>query len=81
LFVVNRSLNQSAPIEIHLADRQILALENGELLSGPDAKSANSYEQPDLVKSRPWGEVKISNGQANFDLPALSVGAFTWQLE
>jgi alpha-N-arabinofuranosidase len=81
VFLVNRSLNQSAPIEIRLADRKIRALESGELVSGPDAKSANSYEQPDLVKSRPWSEVKISNGQANLDLPALSVGAFTLKLE
>lgn len=81
VFVVNRSLHQSVPLEINLADRQIRALESGELLSGPDAKTANTYEQPDLVISHPWGEVKISNGQASFEMPALSVGAFTWQLE
>jgi alpha-N-arabinofuranosidase len=81
VFMVNRSLTQSAPIEIRLADRQILALENGELLIGPDVKSANSYEQPDIVKSHAWVEAKVANGQAFFELPAFSVAATTWQLE
>jgi alpha-N-arabinofuranosidase len=81
LFVINRSLTQSAPIDLHIADRQILALENGELLTGPDVKSANSYEQPDLIKSRPWAEAKETNGQASFEVPALSVLAMTWRLE
>jgi alpha-N-arabinofuranosidase len=80
LFAVNRSLTESAPIQLHLADRSILALENAELLTGPEAKAANSYEQPHLVKSRPWAEAQLENGQATFMLPPLSVTATTWRV-
>jgi alpha-N-arabinofuranosidase len=81
LFAVNRSLTEFAPIHIHLADCSILALENAELLTGPDAKSTNSYEQPDTIKSRPWAEAKVANGQAIFELPPLAMAATTWRLE
>lgn len=81
LFVVNRSLTESAPVEIHVADRVILAVENGELLTGPDARSANTYERPDLVKSHPWAEAKAANGQVVLELPALSMAAITCRLE
>jgi alpha-N-arabinofuranosidase len=80
LFVVNRSLTESAPIGVYLADRAILSLENAELLTGPDAKAANSYEQPDLVNPRLWAEAQVESGQAQFALPPLSVMASTWRL-
>ena len=80
LFAVNRGLTESAPIHLQLADRSILALENAELLTGPDAKSANSYEQPHLVRSRPWAGAQLTNGKAVFELPPLAVAAITWRL-
>lgn len=81
VFVVNRSLTEIAPVEIRLADRWIQSLVSGELLTGPDAKSANSFEQPDLVASSPWNNVEVSNGQACLELPPLSVAAFTLKTE
>ena len=81
LFAVNRSLTESAPIHIHLTDSSILALDNAELLTGPNAKAANSFERPDIVKSCPWAEAKVVNGQAIFELPPLAVVATTWRLE
>ena len=77
IFLVNRSLTQSAPIEVHLAGRRMLGLENGEILSGPDAKSANSFEQPDLIRSNLWRDVKVTDGYATLELPVLSVAALT----
>lgn len=81
LFVVNRSLIESAPIQVYLADRSILALENAEILTSPDAKSSNSFEQPDIVKAHAWTEARVNKGQAVFELPPLAVLATTWRLE
>ena len=81
LFAVNRNLTEFAPIQIHLADRSILALDNAELLTGPDAKAANSFEQPGIIKSCPWAEAKVDKGLALFELPPLAVVATTWRLE
>jgi alpha-N-arabinofuranosidase len=80
LFAINRSLTEFAPIQVNLADRSIMALVNAELLTGPDAKVANSYEQPGIIQSCPWAEASINKGQALFELPPLSVVATTWQL-
>ncbi|MEP6896054.1 MAG: alpha-L-arabinofuranosidase C-terminal domain-containing protein, partial [Chloroflexota bacterium] len=54
LFAVNRSPTESAPIRVQIADRSILSLEDAELLTGPDSKAANSFEQPDVIKSIQW---------------------------
>jgi alpha-N-arabinofuranosidase len=81
VFTVNRSQTESAPIEIRLADRSIASLESAELLSGPQAKAANSYEQPHVIESHAWTEPKASKGLAVFELPPLSFAATTWQLK
>jgi alpha-L-arabinofuranosidase len=80
LFAVNRSQTESASIQIHLADRSILSLESAELLTGQNAKAANSYEQPHIVKSRSWNEAQVEHGQAIFELPPLALIATTWRL-
>jgi alpha-N-arabinofuranosidase len=80
LFAVNRNLTEFAPIQVSLADRSILALENAELVTGPDAKAANSFEQPGIIKSCPWAEASVAKGQALFELPPLSFVASTWRL-
>jgi alpha-N-arabinofuranosidase len=81
VFSVNRSQSDSAPIEIHLADRSIVSLKSAELLTGPHARAANSYEEPNVVQSRAWADVKVQDGKALLDLPPLSLAATTWQLK
>jgi alpha-N-arabinofuranosidase len=80
LFATNRSLTEAAPVQVALADRPILGLESGELLTGPHAKAANSFEQPDVLTARPFADAKVVNGQAQLELPPLSVVAATWRL-
>ena len=80
VFAVNRSLSEAAPVRVVLADRPVAAAESAELLAGPDAKAANSYERPELVRSRPFADTEVAGGQASFELPPLSVAATTWRL-
>ena len=42
LFLTNRNLEAAAPVRLQFADRAILSLESGELLTGPDPKAENS---------------------------------------
>ena len=93
VFAVNRCLDEAAIVRVELADRAIAALENGELLTGPDAKAANSFAQPDVVKARSFADARIaegaplafgishSDGAASLELPPLSVAAMTFILE
>ena len=80
VFAVNRSVDQAAVVRVDLADREIAALNNAELLSGPDAKAANSFEKPDVVKAQPFDDVSIAGGTATVELPPLSVAALTFRL-
>jgi alpha-N-arabinofuranosidase len=80
VFAVNRSVGEFAVVRVDLADREIAALGSAELLTGPDAKAANSFEQPDVVKAQPFDDVSIADGKATVELPPLSVAAMTFRL-
>jgi alpha-N-arabinofuranosidase len=77
VFATNRSVTDTATVDVHLTDGQIQSLESGELLTGPAAEAANTFEQPNLIQPRPFREVKFNNGVAIFDLPPLSLVALT----
>ena len=80
VFITNRSLEETAPVQIHMADRDIVALKNAEVLTGPDAKACNSFEQPDLISPSSLSEHRLMNGRAELELPSLSFAAITFQL-
>jgi alpha-L-arabinofuranosidase len=75
VFATNRSLLESAEVWITLADRAISGVGPAELLVGPGPKAANSYEQPNLVMSRPFGDVNLTSGGAMLVMPPLSTVA------
>ncbi|MBM3134669.1 MAG: alpha-N-arabinofuranosidase [Chloroflexi bacterium] len=79
VFVTNRHIDESAPVQVRL-DRDIVALDSAEILTGPNAKAANSFEQPDVIQAQPFTAVKIVAGQAAMRLPPLSVTALTFRL-
>jgi len=80
VFAANRSLNESAPLRVALADRPLTTLENAEMLAGPGPKAANSFEQPEVVISRPFETAKVAEGQGRLELPPLAFVAATWRL-
>jgi alpha-N-arabinofuranosidase len=80
VFLTNRSLTDAEPVILTLADRPIVALESAELLTGPEPKAANSFEKPDVIKSRPFDAAQVIQGKGHFELPPLSVLATTWRL-
>jgi alpha-L-arabinofuranosidase len=81
VFATNRSLDESAILRINLADRDIAALDGAELLTGPNAKAANSFEHPDQIKPRSFSDVKIAQGRVEMELAPLSVTALTFRLD
>ena len=86
LFATNRSLEESASVRVTLADRAIAALDSdqeypgAEILTGPGAKAANSFEVPDVVTAHPFTDLKIDRGEATVEMPPLSVLAITFRL-
>jgi alpha-L-arabinofuranosidase len=80
VFLTNRNLDETAGVEIRLADRDIMSVTSAEVLTGPDAKACNSFEQPDVIRPRPLSEVHLENGRAELELPPISFAAITFQL-
>jgi alpha-N-arabinofuranosidase len=77
VFVTNRDPAGNASLKIMLADGRIERLESCELLSGPDAKAANSFDKPNVIRCEPFDDVGIRNGSALVTMPPLSVLAMT----
>lgn len=79
VFATNRSLKESARVEVQLADGQILTLESGEQLTGPAPDAANSFEQPQAIRPQAFPAPKFINGRAVFEVPPLSLAALTFR--
>jgi alpha-N-arabinofuranosidase len=80
LFAVNRSLESSAPLQIELGGRSISGVADAELLTGPHARAANTFESPRVVVATPFTGVRTSGGSAEVELPPLALLAATLSL-
>jgi len=80
VFATNRHQTEAAAVRIDLADRSISAFDAGEVLTGPDAKAANAFDAPDVVRCRPMDAVAVADGSAEIILPPLAVAAMTFRL-
>jgi alpha-N-arabinofuranosidase len=84
IFVTNRNTGGPTKVNVELADGEIVDLESAEILTGPDAKAANTFEHPELVRSNPLAEadldVKISGGGLALEMPPLALVAMTLRL-
>lgn len=81
VFLTNRCDNSNMEICVRVSDCDIKGVESAEILTGSDPKAANSFENPDLIKIRPFPEVKLLNGQVVCSLPPLSLTAMTCLLK
>ncbi len=81
VFLTNRSLSEAAPVEVKLLEGAMAAVAGAEIVTGPDAKAANSYDKPDVVAARPFAGFSIKAGAATALLPPLSVVAVTFTLK
>jgi alpha-N-arabinofuranosidase len=80
VFAINRSQDQAAPLEVEVADRSVSRLVDAELLTGPDAKTSNSFDDPDAIRPVEFKDVTERNGRAHAVLPPLSLLAATLEL-
>ena len=80
VFATNRSPDEAAEVSVEVIGRQVKVLKSAEILTGPDPKGANSFENPDLIKPRLFNQVGI-DGKAIFKLPPLAFMAMTLELE
>lgn len=78
-FLVNRNIKETAEIEIDHGRGKLVSVISAEAVSGPTPDACNTYENPNVICSRPLQAVKISEGKASIQLPPLSVAAITFK--
>jgi alpha-N-arabinofuranosidase len=81
VFLVNRSLSEVAPVTIDFTGGQLDKVESAEVVTGPDAKACNTYDQSWNIISQPFKAVQLQNGKAVVELPPLSVAALTFTID
>jgi hypothetical protein len=67
-------------VTVAVADREVAAFVDGELLTGTHAKAENTFEQQGVVRSAPLRNVRCDGRDARFELPPLSFAALTFVL-
>ena len=81
VFLTNRSLDESADVNIIPADRAIFSCEEAEVLTGPEPKAANTFGDSRVVMAIPFEGVHVAASQATCSLPPLSFVAMTLNLK
>lgn len=51
-----------------------------DILTGPDAKAFNSFEDSDIIKAQPFEDIRVDDGRVRCKLPPLSFVAMTLDL-
>jgi len=67
-------------VRVDVADRAIVGLRSGQVLTGSDPKAANSFVEPNKVVASAFDALVIDGGKAALSLPPLSVVAATLAL-
>ena len=86
-FIVNRSMDESMDVELHLAGAQVKRLANAEIVGGAgggiDAQTSNTFEQPNRIVARPFSDVAMvgdNRATSLIKLPPLSMAGLTFEL-
>ncbi len=81
VFASNRSLNESAPVEIILADGSLESVLSADIVTGSAPSVVNTLESPQEVNLQKLESVHIEDGKGSVSLPPLSVAAITFRLK
>ncbi len=80
IFLVNRSLTETLPLEIHWRDQTPRRFTAAHQFSGDDPKAHNNWDEPNKLVARAISAPKILDGMAQLLLPPLSFTALGAQL-
>ncbi len=75
VFAVNRSVDEAATVVVEVPGHTLAGPAAAQLLTGPGAKTANSFAHQNVVAPVEFDEVQVDGGSARFELPPLSFAA------
>jgi alpha-N-arabinofuranosidase len=81
VFLVNRSLDEPAVVDILTAGIRLDSVQSAELVTGPHANARNTFDQPDVIHNQPVHNIIIKESGAEVQLPPLSIAAITFNVK
>ena len=75
VFLVNRSLEGPASVEVHHPGGQITGVDSADIVTGSHPDDRNTFEQPNLITSQPFRSVFVKDGVVHLEIPSLAVVA------
>lgn len=79
-FLVNRSVDETARVQIVPAGISLKSIQSAELVTGPSADACNTFEKPNIICNQTFGDIKLDDGNAVVQLPPLSVTAISFDI-
>jgi alpha-N-arabinofuranosidase len=80
-FLINRNENESAIVEIIPGGFHLKSIRSAELVTGTSSKACNTFDEPDLIKNRPFKNVLLEDGNGTVQLPPLSIAAISFVID
>ncbi len=77
-FLINRSIDATATVEISNTGIPLKSVRSAELVTGPSAKACNSFDKPTTICSRNYDAIMLRDGNATFQMPPLSMAAISF---
>jgi alpha-N-arabinofuranosidase len=79
VFLVNRSGDESAAVELSAAGLPLQSVLSADLVSGPSATAENTFEGPDSIRLGKLDPVVLREGGAALQLPPYSAAAISFR--
>ena len=80
VFAANRSTDSTQTLVVSLAGADLKSVRSAEIVTGPAADAANTFEQPDVVKKADFDGAEIKDGELHVAMPKLSFASLTIEL-
>jgi len=77
-FLVNRSVDETATVQIVPMGISLQSVHSAELVTGPSADASNTFEQPNIICNQTFSDIKLDDGNAVVQLPPLSIAAISF---
>jgi alpha-N-arabinofuranosidase len=80
VFLTNRSVDDSAEVEVRPAHIKIQEVKTARVLTGSDPKAENSFEKPHQIEPQEITEIQVREGVATVEIPPLSFTRGSFQM-
>ncbi len=80
-FIINRSISQTATVEIAPAGIRLKSVQSAEIVTGPSPATCNTFEKPDMIHNQQFNDIILTDQKANAQLPPLCVAAITFNID